>query len=77
MLQDGLLVLAAPNFRKWWKKCQKKNWMFVWRVVTRCEEERWQVLQKFIDEIHRRATIDRLYRSPPLHKPQWYRIFEI
>ena len=29
MLQDGLLVLAAPNFRKWWKKCQKKNWMFV------------------------------------------------
>ena len=35
ILQNGLLVLVAPNFWNRWKKCQKKNWMFVWNVFTR------------------------------------------
>ena len=40
MLQDGLLVLAAPNFRNRSKKCPKKNLMFFWRVFLHvCEEE--------------------------------------
>jgi len=28
-------VPVAPNFRNRWKKCQKKNWKFVWSVFTR------------------------------------------
>ena len=35
MLQNPLLVLVAPHFWDRKKKCQKKNWMFVWRIFTR------------------------------------------
>ena len=34
-----------------------------------CEEERWHVLQKFIDEVHRRAAIDRFLHSQQHSKP--------
>ena len=36
-----------------------------------CEQERWHTvsLQKFINEIHQRAAIDRFLRSLPLNKP--------
>ena len=69
ILLNGLLVLVAPNFRNR-KKCQKQNLMFLWRFSHVREEERWHLsYQKFIDEIHLRATSDRFLRWTPLNKP--------
>ena len=70
MLLNGLLVLVAPNFRNWSKKCQKEKWMFSEEVLHVCEEERWHTfdLQKIINEIHLRAAIDRFLQSLPLEK---------
>lgn len=44
MLQDGLLVLVAPDFQTR-TECLSKMFLRV------CEEERWHVLHKFIEEL--------------------------
>ena len=45
--------------------------VFSEEVLHVCEQERWHTvsLQKFINEIHQRAAIDRFLRSLPLNKP--------
>ena len=72
MFLNGLLVLVEPNFRNREKKCQKKNWMLFGRDFCTSAGNRdgtLSVLQKFINEIHLRAAIDRFLRSLPLNKP--------
>ena len=71
MLLNSLLVLVAPIFRNRRKKCQKKNWMFLWRDFARLRGRKWYTvsLQKFINEIHLRAAIaNRFLRSLPRNK---------
>ena len=70
-LLNGLLVLMASNFRNWWKKCEKKNWMFFWKGFARLLGRKLLHGQfpNFIGEIHLGAAIDRFLRSLPLNNP--------
>jgi len=59
--------LASPGgtkFRNRYKKCQRKNWMFVCSVFTRLRERKMARIAKSI-----RAAIDHFLRTPPHHKP--------
>ena len=67
MLLNGLLVLVAPNFRN----VKRRTECFFAEFLHVCEELRWHTvsLQKYINEIHLRAAVDRFLRSLPLNKP--------
>ena len=53
------------------RNVKRRTECFSEEVLHVCEQERWHTvsLQKFINEIHQRAAIDRFLRSLPLNKP--------
>ena len=59
MLQNGLLVLVAPNFETDRRNVKRRTECLSDVFLRVFAEERWHILHKFIDEVHRRAAIDR------------------
>jgi len=72
------LYLNVTKWLAWWyqifetnrRNVERRTECFSEEFLHVCAKERWHVsLQKFINEIHLRATIDRFLRSLPLNKP--------
>ena len=65
--------------QSWWhqifetdrRNVKRRTECFSEEVLQVCEEERWHTvsLQKFINEVHLSAAIDRFLRFLPLNKP--------